>query len=97
MVLTVAPGGPGFATVGAGVRSEAEMEAEVVLHVAQLGHASLTDLALVHFIDHTCLVVDGWHPEVVLGKLVLRVIACDPICRLCGRDGVGGICLDLRR
>ena len=88
MVLTVAPGGPGFATVGAGVWSETKVEAQVVLHVAELRHTSLTDLAFVHFVNRSCLAIDERHPGVVLGKLLLRVILCDLICRLCGWDGV---------
>ena len=96
MIGTVAPGGPGFATIGAGVRSESEMEAEVVLHIAQLRHASLTELAHVHSVCHTCLIVDDGHSDVVLGKLFLRVIVCDLISRLCGLVGEAVICQVLR-
>ena len=39
VVPAVAPGGPSFAAVVAGVRFELEMHAEVVHHVAELRHA----------------------------------------------------------
>ena len=79
VVRAVAPGSPGFATVGAGIRFEFEMHAQVVHHVAQLRHALWTVVAEVQPFHLACFLVENSIPRVVLGKLFLGVVACDVI------------------
>ena len=79
MVLTVAPGGPGFAAVVAGVRFESEVHAEVVHHVAQLRHALWAVVAEVPSLHLACFLVADSLPLVMLGKFVLGVVAGDVV------------------
>lgn len=79
VVLTVALRGPSFAAVVTGVRFEPEVDAEVVHHVAQLGHALWAVFAGVHFIKLTCFLIDDTLPFVMLGELFPRVIIGDTI------------------
>ena len=79
MVLAVAPGGPSFAAVVAGVRFELEMHAEVVHHVAELGHALWTVVAEVQSVHLACLLVLDGLPRVMLGELFLGVIGGDVV------------------
>ena len=79
VVLAVAPGSPGFATVVAGIWFESEMHAQVVRHVAQLRHALWTVVAEVQPFHLACFLVEDSLPLEVLGKLFLGVVACDAI------------------
>ena len=80
VILAVAPSGPGFAAVVAGVRFELDVNrAEVVHHVAELRHALWTVVAEVELFTLACFLVVDSLSCVMPRELFLAEVSSDAI------------------